>query len=400
NDSIQAAYAPGAQASGYSEVDAVRLAWYLLLEQDWSTERIAAHLTQLGIPTRTPGGDWVPSTVYQMFRNPIYKGERHYRKADGRTIVRPVTDAKGVSLALVSEHDWDRAQAVLAAHKAYPAPTSTREHLLHGLMRCALCGALYTVNWTRRHDNDGNPLPRHRYYVCGTRRMRSRWARFARPGGTPARDCLAATLDAERIEQQIWADIERFARHPEEPLVELAVSAQRETTTAETLRAELQDIQQELDARQVERDKAVALSTKGRIDERDLDRQLDRIQREERDITARRDALVALLQKASESAEAIERARLFLQRLHARLDGADGPLTPARKRETARALIVGIKVETVEIGVSVRGNIKRKARVDVTYRFQDPALDVTEQVCNPGMSTSQPSSGGRATRGR
>jgi len=82
-------------------------------------------------------------------------------------------------------------------------------------------------------------------------------------------------MDAERIEAQIWADVEQFARDPGKTLLELAAAAGDAGAQAETHRAALAGIQQQLDAQQTERDSVVALFRKGRIDERDLDRQLD-----------------------------------------------------------------------------------------------------------------------------
>src|SRR5260370_23580008 len=126
-------------------------------------------------------------------------------------------------------------------------------------MKGAWCGQPTGVRGARRsNENDGTPTARHRYYLCTSRRMRYRWAR-RRPGSTFPRDCVAATLDADKIEHDIWADIEQFGRDPGPALLELAARLQSETTTAETLRAELPDIQQELDAQQAERDNAVAL---------------------------------------------------------------------------------------------------------------------------------------------
>jgi len=54
--------------SGYSERDVMRLAWHLLVEEDWPTDRIAAYLTETSIPTRDGKPAWAPRTVWRLER--------------------------------------------------------------------------------------------------------------------------------------------------------------------------------------------------------------------------------------------------------------------------------------------------------------------------------------------
>jgi hypothetical protein len=66
-------------------------------------------------------------------------------------------------------------------------------------------------------------------------------------------------------------------------------------------------------------------------------------------------------------------ARALLQQLHARLDDPEQPVTPAVQREMVEALVLFIRVDTVEVGLSTRGRMKRKAKVTVRYTFERPA---------------------------
>jgi hypothetical protein len=189
--------------------------------------------------------------------------------------------------------------------------------------------------------------------------------------GTVPLDCDAPAFNAERYEQDIWADIEQFIRDPREVLALLAAKRHASTEQQEASRRQLAKLQRALDALQGQCDDILALYRRQRISERDLDRQLDQIAEEEQGHIKTREALLAALQDASAVASQLETARTLLQQLHARLDSE--PLTPALKRQIIRALVVEIRVEAVELGLSRRSHNKRQAILRVRYCFDPPA---------------------------
>ncbi len=91
----------------------------------------------------------------------------------------------------------------------------------------------------------------------------------------------------------------------------------------------------------------------------------------------------------------MQRARTLLQQLHARLDDAEQPVTPAVQREMVEALVLFIRVETVEVGLSQRGRMKRKAKVTARYTFERPAAlpaaaqHIRLESLSEGQSTSR-----------
>ncbi len=377
NDTIDA-------ASGYSEVDVVRLGWHLLVEQDWTVERIAEHLDTLGIPTRsTAEGDacrqhsghaldalpgparWSPNVIYRMLSSTLYAGMRTVRAKDGTLHSHPVP-------AILTAEQVERAQAVLRRHRRYPAARQTHAYLLRDLMRCAECGALYTTWWTRLKMGP-RAGERQRYYVCATRRYRMEHARKVRvAAGEAPRDCLSASMDAERIERVIWADIEQFIREPGEPLTLLAAKLSTTAVQQEQLRRQLAEVQQALDMLQDERDAILTQYRKQRISERDLARQLAAIAEEEAEQAHTREQRLAALQDVTDMDARLQAARTHLQQLHARLDDPEQPVTPAIQREMIEALVLFIRVDAVEAGLSTRGRMKRKAKVTVRYTFEPP----------------------------
>jgi site-specific DNA recombinase len=277
--------------------------------------------------------------------------------------------------------------AVLADHRRYTYRDAKHDYLLRGLLRCGLCGAPYTTSWSRRNYGARELW---RYYACSTRHYRQQY--YRRPGNSSRdypRDCVAASVDAASIEAQIWADVESFIRDPGDVLLRLAAQADEEAGSAEARRAELAEVQRELGGQQAERDAVLALYRKGRITERDLDRQLDAIAAQETSVTARREDLLAALDLAGAQQDRMERARELLQQLHARLDAET--LTPAVKRQVVEALVQDVRVDTVEVGLSTRGRIKREASILVTYRFQRPSADAgaSQALGDPAQSCIQ-----------
>ncbi|HKB46675.1 MAG TPA: recombinase zinc beta ribbon domain-containing protein, partial [Ktedonobacterales bacterium] len=241
-----------------------------------------------------------------------------------------------------------------------------RPYLLRGMMRCGLCGDRFSTSWRRVQGGDTGAI--WRFYVCATHLYRCQHAR-RRPGNPYPHDCMAAPLDADWVEGQVWSDLEQFIRNPGQTSLDLAARIQDTQTTADTHRTALAELQQALNAQQRQRDTYLELFGKGRINELDLNRQLDRIAQEEVSTTKERDALTEAINAATERQERVQRARTLLQQLHARLD-AEGD-TPAFRREAAELLVDNIRVETVMTGgEDARGRPYRQAHVHVTYIFE------------------------------
>jgi hypothetical protein len=172
---------------------------------------------------------------------------------------------------------------------------------LRGLLRCAQCGQRYTTSWgysARVLGADGK-RPTFRYYTCPTRHQRRSYRRQVQAGvvsGTVLLDCDAPAFNAERYERDIWADIEQFIREPGAVLALLAAERHATIEQQEASRAQLAELQRDLDDLQSQRDDILALYRRQRISERDLDRQLDSIAEEEQGHLRTREKLLAALQ--------------------------------------------------------------------------------------------------------
>jgi hypothetical protein len=203
-------------------------------------------------------------------------------------------------------------------------------------------------------------------------------------------------VNALRVEPQIWADVEYWIRHPGEALKLLAAEQQVTSEQQEGHRAQLAEVQRQLDALQSERDTVVREYRKGRIDERTYDRQLDEIAREEAGHVKTRESLLAALQDATDTETGLATARDLLMTLRATMDSG-GPLTPERQREIVTKLVREIRVYTEEVGLNKRtGRIKRRAVLHVTYRFARPEAQLSspdrggaDEVCSASPSAAR-----------
>jgi site-specific DNA recombinase len=238
--------------SGYSEVDVVRLAWHLSVEQGMCCVDIANRLTDMGIPTRHGAKRWHDSVVYRMLTTPAVKGECDYTRRDGTRYTSAVP-------AILTPEQFDQAQAALAEHKRGGKRNPLMPSLLRDLMRCGECGKPYLPTFCDLRYRDGSHHGRWRHYACSTRL----YARLhERRRGEPYQSCIAPYVDAEKVEAAIWHDVEQFIREPGDALRALAARLGNEQQDTATVRAQLASLDAQAQAFQAERDSVLALYRK------------------------------------------------------------------------------------------------------------------------------------------
>ena len=177
-------------------------------------------------------------------------------------------------------------------------------------------------------------------------------------------------IDGTALEPVVWADIEGFLRDPGALLDalagEMADSAESAAATAEAEHTTLEAAGRDL-ARQ--RDRLLDLYLGDRFDHAELDRRLDRIDDQEREIQAR---LAALHPRDGDGSED-DPQHLdddLRAALHQRIDAG---LDDAERQEIAALLITKITIHT-----TVEPTGKKRAKALVEYRF--PAVVRTDAV--------------------
>ncbi|MDP2319548.1 MAG: recombinase family protein [Acidobacteriota bacterium] len=125
-----------------------------------------------------PSG-WAPTTIHEIVRRTIYRGEITWNKSRKRDrwgqhkqSARPESEWLSISapeLRIVSEELWNATQARLARHAPQGAPTvSTRDrdskYLLSGFARCGVCGG--TLSAASRSHGSTQGRRRVFFYSC------------------------------------------------------------------------------------------------------------------------------------------------------------------------------------------------------------------------------------------
>jgi site-specific DNA recombinase len=344
----------------------VRIIYQRVVELGETCRQVATWLNDQAIPAPA-GGLWGHGRVYDLLTNSVYRGLATFGK---RKKGQPRTNKGLITVpvpAIVSTEVWNAAQARLQSHKHWQQRTGERTYLLAGLMRCGVCGHRYSGEWIGNHPG----TPGYRQYCCNQRR---------RPHVLGSK-CRSASVNADWVERQVLADVEAWVSDPDVALSMLATRMRGNMDQAETLRAQMAQAQSQLDAQQAERDSILALFRKGRITERDLDRQLDAIDAEQATIQARLRQLQDQISEANDAAAHLTRAADVLARFHERR--AAGQLTD---REMMEGLVMGIVVDTQDAGLSTRGRPKIRPAVTVTYCFEQPANSVGNVSCMPGRA--------------
>jgi site-specific DNA recombinase len=331
--------------------DVVRWIYERLGIDRWSCRRVAEELNARGVPThyardgrlvrprgeraRRTQGVWRSGRIRNLIVNVVYRGELQYgrrttKASRGRDVIAAPVEA------LVSPALWHAAQETLAANRAI-AKNTRRRYLLRGVIRCEIDGLSYCGTQGRGEVG---------WYRC-TGQMVER-------GPLPGR-CPGQSIRTDAIEPQIWADIERWLQNPGEVLDELEGQYERDAEGA-VAAAESITLGRALDALEGQRKQALALNIRGRLDDADLDTELDRIAAEKTELERR----VAALEPAR-APEAPEAAMDVLAKLRARMDAG---LTDSERQEIIRLLVrVVVHTETPAEGGP------KTARATVEYRF-------------------------------
>jgi site-specific DNA recombinase len=201
-----------------TEAEVVRQIYRWCVEEQLSSYAIHQRLTVHGIPPRksSPRG-WAQSSVIEILRDSIYKGEAYYNRTQpgdgqrpygvrglkdrhpgngqGRTR-RPQTDWIPVRVpALIDPATWEQAQAQLVRNRERAQRHNTQHrYLLRSLLVCGRCGRRMVGTWSTQGGR----------YICALRSPRYV------PGA-----CTGRSLSATMIESCVWRHVKALLSDPD-----------------------------------------------------------------------------------------------------------------------------------------------------------------------------------------
>jgi hypothetical protein len=158
----------------------------------------------------------------------------------------------------------------------------------------------------------------------------------------------------------VWSDVEEFLRKPSDVIERLQARMRADAGDVTKHRERRDRLRGLLEAKTGERAKVVSLYRRGRLNDAELDHQVEEIDRETKALAGQINELEAKLDGQESQGADIEGIESLLRRLRQRLDQ---PLSFERRRQLVELLVAGIRVETVRDGE------KPENIVTVTYRF-------------------------------
>jgi site-specific DNA recombinase len=199
------------------EAEVVRQIYRWCVEEQMSSYAIHRRLTVQGIPPRkSKYGRWAQSSVIEILRDSVYKGEAYYNRTQPGDVRRPYglrglkdrhpgngqsrtrrpqTEWVPVRVpALIDPQTWDRAQGQLARNRERAQRNNTQHpYLLRSLMVCGRCGRRMVGSWRAQGGR----------YICALR-----YPRYA-PGA-----CTGRSLSARLIETSVWEHMKALLADP------------------------------------------------------------------------------------------------------------------------------------------------------------------------------------------
>jgi site-specific DNA recombinase len=200
-----------------AEAEVVRQISRWCVEEQMSSYAMHRRLTVQGIPPRqSKYGRWAQSSVIEILRDSVYKGEAYYNRTQPGDVRRPYgrrglkdrhpgngqsrtrrPQSEWVPVrvpALIDPETWDRAQGQLARNRERAQRNNTQHpYLLRSLLVCGRCGRRMVGSWSAQGGR----------YICALR-----YPRYA-PGA-----CTGRSLSAMLIETNVWEHVKALLSDP------------------------------------------------------------------------------------------------------------------------------------------------------------------------------------------
>ena len=329
----------GVQHLEINETDAevVRQMYRWLIEEEMSSAEIAKRLSLLGIKTRKGGKkQWGQSTVIDILRNPVYKGQAYYNRtmqADAVTPRKersfkdfPVGNNRGKKLRaeeewitirvpeFFTEEYWQEAQEQLKQNSLRSKRNNKREYLLRGLLICAECG--------RRMCG------RNGAYICSARYAIDHEER-----------CRGETMNGERIETQVWEYISNLLKD-EELLRSYYEEQGADPAINEKEEAEKGHLERRSKGLEVQKQRLLDGYQEGMIELKELQKRMQEIREEEGRLRKRIAEIARGRTEREEGLRVLEGVKVFCESVRGALTNPDFALKQKLLRLVVDKIIV------------------------------------------------------------
>ena len=312
---------------------------------------VCRRLHQAGVQTRTGKAHWDHKTIWDMLKNPAYKGEAAFGKTRWTPVGprlraprgRPAHSRRGYSGKEVPQEEWitipvpalidaalfDAVQVQLDENRRRARlPEKGSRYLLQGLLVCRQCGY---ADCGRTND------ARHAYYRCA--------GAMNIPRHGFARVCWNKPLRMEQTDAAVWREVCQLLAQPErlEQAYRQRLHPQQQSQAHQGLETQIGKLRRGI-ARLIDS------YTEGLIDKQEFEPRVTRLR-------ARLQHLEAQVQHLQAEAEVEEELRLILGRLETFAAKVHDGLQQAdfhTRQEIIRSLVKRVDVDQQHIRVVFR----------------------------------------------
>jgi hypothetical protein len=190
--------------------------------------------------------------------------------------------------------------------------------------------------------------------------------------------CVAATVDANRLEAAVWQEVRAFVDHPEEYIAEAQQQLRARLEDVSRGDAERKRLVRELAGKEQERERVLDLFRRGRITAAECDRDLDKVAAETRELREMLDMLRTRAEMAAASEAYFSDVGAILARMRGRVEEIERTNDRAAMREQIELLAPGLAIETECLGVAkVRERKRPHLRLTLAFRSDIAVVPIT-----------------------
>lgn len=327
---------------GWSESEIIEKIFTLLVEEKYSSIKIAKWLNDMQIPTHYTKGNrklkkgkrkvnteniWRPARVRNIIRSTTYKGIHYYGKRS--TKERELIERKVP--AIISPEAWEKAQMQLKNNATF----STRNrknwnYLLSSLIVCGNCGHTFHGKTYKKDSGKGYKY----YYVCYGK-MKHTYA--------DEKKCNSKFIKLFEVEDYIWNECLKVMDNPQY-IISNTKNKNDSLEKTKSIDKEIQTLQNQLDNLENEKQSILDLFRKKIIRLDDLEKQLNKIENEHDEKANSIISLKNKIKQLTKTEDKIKNANKLLLEMKKSLNKE---LTFEMKKNIIQTLIKKITAHTV-----------------------------------------------------
>jgi DNA invertase Pin-like site-specific DNA recombinase len=279
---------------------------------------------------RRKPGKWIRERVWQIARNPVYRGEWTADKARGLTVAVP---------PIVTPKVWWAADRALSRFGNRGKPRTKRPYLLQDIAVCGVCGSLMGCHSVGKYNRGPG---RTYYYWCRKRR---------RPG--ERHSCTMPMVRVDQADPRVWRAIVNLLSKPK--YLEQALRKKQESAEeAGTWAKDREEAESKLKRHDSQCEKMAERYRRGLIADGVYDKHLEAAARERGLLARQVDAARAGADMNAQRSAQISNVLQQVASLRGKLAGANADT----QREIARTLIPGSGGNVVTLHADGRISMK------------------------------------------